>query len=59
VAVTFPRTIAVLRVIMSSSDSRSSVALPSGSTQEATTIARMKYRFTVDHKCTWRASQSN
>src|ERR1035437_716092 len=45
-AVTFPRTILVLRVIMSSSDSRSKVAHWSGKTHEVTTIANMRQRFT-------------
>src|ERR1035437_7270863 len=45
-AVTFPRTIMVLRLIMSSSDSRSKVAHSSGKAHEVTTIASMRQRFT-------------
>jgi hypothetical protein len=40
-AVTFPRTIEVLRAIISSRDSRSKVALGSGKTHEVTSIAKM------------------
>src|SRR5450755_1946125 len=45
-AETFPRTILVLRAIISSSDSRSKVAHCSGRTHEVTTIASMRQRFT-------------
>src|ERR1017187_7742348 len=44
--VTLPRTMVVLRVIMSSRDSRSKVAHSSGMRHKATTIANMTQRFT-------------
>src|ERR1017187_6297523 len=44
--VTLPRTMVLLRVIMSSRDSRSRVAHCSGKRHEATTIANMRQRFT-------------
>src|ERR1035438_135553 len=43
---TFPRTMLVLRVIMSSSDSRCKVAHSSGRTHEVTTTASIRQRFT-------------
>src|ERR1035437_6080766 len=45
--VTLPRTMVVLRVIMSSRVSRSKVAHCSGMRHEATTIANMRQRFTL------------